>query len=271
MIFRYIAGNNYKNAIIRSNNIIQKGRIPVINYSIEDPNSSLTVLKEYEKLYNNIDNQYRIALKLSSFNFDLNRLNDIIEMYKTKNIKILIDAEDNSLNIVYQKIIDKLLQKHNDNECVLYKTYQMYRRDSLITLNRDIDFYMKNNLYLGIKLVRGAYWNNDIDNSLFKNKADTDNNYNKGISSIYDTAIYNNNISAILATHNSDSINIGLEYNKNKEFEFEFGHLLGMKENKYNSIEEKINVYIPYGPYHKMIPYLGRRLYENIDTIKYMI
>ena len=118
-------------------------------------------------------------------------------------------------------------------------------------------------------MVRGAYWNNDIDNSLFKNKVDTDNNYNKSISLIYNNK--KNNISAILATHNTNSIDRGIDYNKNREFEFEFGHLLGMNENKYSSINGKINVYIPYGPYHKMIPYLGRRLYENMDTIKYMI
>ena len=43
-----------------------------------------------------------------------------------------------------------------------------------------------------------------------------------------------------------------------------------MKENKYNKVEGNINVYIPYGPYNKMVPYLGRRLFENLDTIKYI-
>mgnify|MGYP001062682876 FL=1 len=44
-----------------------------------------------------------------------------------------------------------------------------------------------------------------------------------------------------------------------------------MGENNYKNINKNsIHVYIPYGPYKEMIPYLMRRLYENIDTIKYM-
>ena len=33
----------------------------------------------------------------------------------------------------------------------------------------------------------------------------------------------------------------------------------------------RIGTYVPYGPYREMIPYLGRRLYENIDSIKYIL
>ena len=32
----------------------------------------------------------------------------------------------------------------------------------------------------------------------------------------------------------------------------------------------KVHVYIPYGPYHKMIPYLTRRLYENMDMLTHL-
>jgi hypothetical protein len=50
---------------------------------------------------------------------------------------------------------------------------------------------------------------------------------------------------------------LGYLLNKNiKTFEFE--HLMGMKENKFNYLiknNQKVNAYIPYGPYKYMIPY----------------
>ena len=30
------------------------------------------------------------------------------------------------------------------------------------------------------------------------------------------------------------------------------------------------SVYIPYGPYKEAIPYMMRRLYENMDSFKYL-
>ena len=37
----------------------------------------------------------------------------------------------------------------------------MYRTDSLNVLKNDLKFYNNNDKYLGIKLVRGAYWNSE--------------------------------------------------------------------------------------------------------------
>lgn len=149
----------------------------------------------------------------------------------------------------------------------------MYRKDSFIQLSNDIDIFK--NYHLGVKLVRGAYWNSEKnDGHLFTKKYETDFNYDNSISLIYNHH-YSNNINTILATHNKESINTGLHYNKKIRLDskkFEYGHLMGMNETVYNNINHnnKINVYIPYGPYHKMIPYLSRRLYENLDTIKYL-
>ena len=98
MLFKYIAGNRICHVLNKSKHILKNGRIPVINYAIESNNNKLLVFKEYEKLCNKLDSNYRIAIKLSSLNFDKNLIKDMIQMYESKNIKILIDAEDNKSN-----------------------------------------------------------------------------------------------------------------------------------------------------------------------------
>ena len=264
----FVAGNKICHALNKSKYILKNNRIPVINYAIESNNNKLLVFKEYEKLFYNLDSNYRIAIKLSSLNFDKNLIKDMIQMYESKNIKILIDAEDNKSNKLYQKKVNNLIIEYNNDKCNIFKTYQMYRRDALNNLRKDIYFCKKNNIFLGVKMVRGAYWYSEKNNGhLFIKKEETDKSYNKGIMELYENR--SNKIIPILATHNDESINLGLLLNEEKQY-FEFGHLLGMKQNKYNRVYGTINVYVPYGPYNKMIPYLGRRLFENIDTVKYI-
>ena len=116
--------------------------------------------------------------------------------------------------------------------------------------------------------MRGAYWNSEHqDGHLFLNKTDTNFSYNEGIYRIFKST--NDKLLPILATHNNESINLGVLFNQYNPI-FEFGHLMGMKEEKYKNIKQPVNIYIPYGPYHEMMPYLMRRLYENADSIKYM-
>jgi len=269
MISRYLGGNNISKVIQTANKILLNNKIPVINYAIEHTHNGMNTFNEYNNLCNQIDNRYRVAIKLSSFNFDKNLTYDVIDMFKEKEIKILVDAEDNKLNDKYQKMINDLIFTYNKDSAIVIKTYQMYRKDSLDVLTQDIINFK--DLYLGTKLVRGAYWNSEVkDGHLFENKKDTDLNYNKGIIKLFNSNINSFNI---LATHNSESIDLGRLLNNEKNI-FEFGHLLGMKEKKFKELlsdNQIVNVYLPYGPYHKMIPYLIRRLYENIDTIKYMI
>ena len=269
MLKRFLAGNSISKVVLKANQIKIQRKIPVINFAVESTNSKKDVFKEYEKLQKILDKDSRIALKLSSFDFDKKIINDVIQMFCDKNIKILIDAEQNKYNRIYQNVSNEFIDKFNQKNVNIFKTYQMYRKDSVSNLVNDLELF-KNN-YLGIKLVRGAYWNSENkENHLFITKKDTDFSYNKGIVKIFNSKTKNK---CILATHNDESINLGFILNQEKE-KFEFGHLLGMKESKYNNLVEnnqKINVYLPYGPYRKMIPYLSRRLYENLDTVKYMV
>lgn len=269
MLFRFVAGNKIDDALKLGLKLYNKNRIPIINYISENSNNDnkLKNYNEYSKLIDAIDRKYIIALKLSSFNFDKNLINNLIKKTREKKIKIIIDAEENNNFKKYQNITNMLMFENNINQTKIIKTYQMYRKDSLSELSKDIDNSKLYNIKIYPKLVRGAYFNLECkENHLFNYKEDTDNNYNKAI-----LLCYNNNIKTILATHNDFSINLGNLLNNDKNL-FIFANLLGMNENKINKIKNYSKAtYIPYGPYNEMIPYLLRRLNENIDSIKYLI
>lgn len=268
MLFRYVAGRNVLECLKRADLLLNKGKTPVINFAVENTKNKEIVFSEYQKLNSKINEDYRVALKLSSLYFDDNLISKTVNMFKENNVKILIDAESDELNAKYQDYVNNLIIDHNQYSASIIKTYQMYRKDSLNTLLTDIEVFKSHNLWHGIKLVRGAYWNSEHKQGhLFTNKTDTNKSYNEGIYRIFKSE--NNKMLPILATHNTESINLGLLFNEFKPI-FEFGHLMGMKEGKYKNIKYPVNVYIPYGPYDEMIPYLVRRLYENADSVKYM-
>lgn len=273
MLFKYIAGNKFKHALQVSNYILNKNKIPIINFAIESNYPKPLINKEFSNIINNIDSNIKISFKLSLFDYNIDILNPIIEKLIFKNVKILIDAENANNYKKYSVATNNLIDTFNRDSINIYKTYQMTRTDSYDELMEDTIKFDN----LGIKMVRGAYYNEDKDKVnnglpvLYQNKFETDSNYNKAI--IYLSENYENK-SIILATHNKESIKLGYNFNcyKNKNI-FEFAHLMGMNQNYYKFLINQnycVNVYIPYGPYKYTIPYLTRRLYENLDYLKYM-
>lgn len=269
---RYIGGNNINMAIKTGKYILFEGKKPIINYVKEESKNKYQVYQEYTQINQKLDENYNLAIKLSSLNFDYNLISSLIDKYIDNNISIFIDAEKSSNNTKYNELCNILIEESNYKKINIYKTYQMYRKDSLKTLREDIEYFNKKNVKLGVKLVRGAYYFQDKnENTLFKYKNETDLNYNIAI-----LLTYSKNINTILATHNDESINLGIllnNYNDKSKPKFKFAHLLDMKTEKYNYLknEHTVYTYIPYGPYNEIIPYLIRRLYENLDYIKYML
>ena len=271
MLFKYVAGNNIRDVLSVSNKLFNKNYIPIINYITENQgkNTIKTVFHEYNRLIDNLNHKYYIALKLSSFNFNTFMVEQIAEKCIKKDIKLIVDAENNSLIEKYRDSVNNMISKYNrDNKLQIIKTYQMYRKDSIQELKDDIKHYNNNNCYIAAKLVRGAYWNTEYKTGqLYTNKTDTDNNFNQGIRLCYDSKTINH----MICTHNKKSIDLALSVSKDKDKDkFIIANLMGMNEKVMNNIQHNKAVYVPYGPYSKMLPYLTRRLYENIDQIKYL-
>ena len=267
-MFKYIAGNNRQKVLKYSKELLKNNKYPIINYIVENNrNNKDKVYNEYMHLLENIDEKYKIALKLSSLNFDEKIILKLLDSYEKKGISIVIDAEDNKNNERYNKLTNDLMLKYNVYKPTIIKTYQLYRKDSLQELSNNIKNMKNENKILGTKLVRGAYYNKEKFNGiLFNKKEETDKNYNNGI---IECLKYNNSYN-IIATHNKESIDLACSLNKQN---FSLAHLLGMNEKHMNNIKlnHKVYTYLPYGPYKEMIPYLTRRLYENLDIMKHIL
>lgn len=252
---------------------------PILDYINEKPkdheNNFITIknlLKEYPNNY--------VAVKMSSLGINYkyslaeDYCNELIHIAKKNNTKILIDAEYNSIQYFINLYSTQAMKYHNKDEVWVYKTYQMYRKDSFESLKNDfLRRNIKNDYYLGIKLVRGAYLNQDRKhNIIFDSKAETDYNYNEGLEYFSINSLEGDEL--ILATHNKYSIEKSLDLKeKNKMNNIKYSQLLGMSDNLSRSLVEQnqtVFKYLPYGNLRDSIPYLTRRLYENYDILKYL-
>lgn len=285
---RFISRETELNYYINKCN--KKKQKVILDYCVEFDNDTQKVYNKLIETINKYPNN-TIAIKLSALG--LNTYNeDITDSYCNKiinesiknNVKVLIDAETNNLHKSINVISDNLLTKYNTKNTHVYKTYQMYRRDSYNHLISDIDMYNTNKINLGIKMVRGAYYNQEKNiGHLYNSITDTHNNYNNAIEKIFllhsNNKININNV--IFATHNKNSIelvkkniNINNIYdNKLSSNDINFASLLGMSENIsviLSNNNYNVYKYIPFGPISKTLPYLTRRLYENYDILKYI-
>jgi proline dehydrogenase len=274
LLTKFTGGTNYLAVSKFINTLYDKSIIPIIDYAKEGANNKYDVIKYINEInlliseIKNCKNDVGYALKLSSFkpyNAEENIDNIIKNIINTnhKNKYIYFDAEHTNdfydENIVFDKIIKKY---ENIDNLYLFKTYQMYKKTSLKQIENDMLKFDK----IGFKLVRGAYYNK-YNPELFKNKIDTDNNYNKAI----ELLISNTNNKICIATHNKFSINYALSFKPGHNVYY--AQLLGMGDSttKYLIDNNKtVFKYVPYGSIFDMYPYLLRRLYENYEIIKYI-
>jgi hypothetical protein len=145
----------------------------------------------------------------------------------------------------------------------------MYRKDGLSKLHFDINHV--NNL--GIKLVRGAYYNQDFNSEkLFTSKSQTDFAFENALKLIFESE----GTDSFICTHNYHDINKMLEYVKKSNISNKISHasLYGfINGDTERIIKSGISTYkyLPYGNFNDSISYLKRRIYENPKILFYML
>ena len=213
------------------------------------------------------------------FNKAVERFNEICALAHKRDVKILVDAEESWIQDAIDQIVLKMMLKYNKEKAIVYNTSQMYRHDRLKYLNSLKEIAKKEDIFIGIKLVRGAYIEKE-------NKRALKNNYNSPICASKDLTDINFNNGAVFilsnltlfsffsGTHNEKSIYkiidiIESKKINNNDSKIWFGQLYGMSDNiSFNLAKNGFNVikYLPYGPIKKVIPYLIRRADENTSV-----
>jgi proline dehydrogenase len=208
-----------------------------------------------------------------------NRFDSLCKAAFEKKTKILVDAEESWFQDEIDIMTYQAMEKYNQDECIVYNTYQMYRHDMLNNLKKAHQLALEKGYLLGAKLVRGAYMEKERERAIEKgypspiqaDKNATDKDYNSALSYCVENI---STVSLVSGSHNDNSNYLltdlmekfDLELNDQRVY---FAQLYGMSDNiSYNLAEAGYNVvkYVPYGPVEKVMPYLGRRAEENTSV-----
>jgi len=194
-------------------------------------------------------------------------------------VHVLVDAEETWIQDPIDDLASEMMKKYNQERAIVFNTFQMYRKDMPAKIREAHQEAVKDNYYLGVKLVRGAYMEKEVayaeesgaENPIHPTKEDTDKAFNKTLTFCLDSK---QRISLMCGSHNDYSNKFltvlmekhGLKPNDQRVW---FAQLLGMSDHiSFNLSRSGYNVakYVPYGPVDAVMPYLIRRAQENTSV-----
>lgn len=207
------------------------------------------------------------------------RFEIICKTAHSKDVALLIDAEESWMQDAADDLVEDMMRKYNKEKVIVFNTLQMYRWDRMDYLKALHDRAKTDGFYIGMKLVRGAYMEkehkraeeNGYPTPICASKQATDDNYNAAV----DYMMQHIDKMAIFAgTHNEESSYKLMEMLKVNNIQIKdqriwFGQLYGMSDNiSYNLASHGYNVakYLPFGPVRDVMPYLIRRAEENTSV-----
>ena len=196
-----------------------------------------------------------------------------------KDVALLIDAEESWMQDAADDLVEDMMRKYNKEKVIVFNTLQMYRWDRMDYLKALHERAKKEDFYIGMKLVRGAYMEkehkraeeNGYSTPICASKQATDDNYDVAVDYMME---HLDRMAIFAGTHNEESsyklmemlTSKGISKNDSRIW---FGQLYGMSDNiSYNLAAHGYNVakYLPFGPVRDVMPYLIRRAEENTSV-----
>ena len=210
------------------------------------------------------------------------RLSTIVRKASEVNAQIYVDAEDTGYNpIIYETFKRVFGSDEFRNFPYPGIVLQAYAKESEQLLSDLIDFARTRGGPIAVRLVKGAYWDqetvhaaqNNWENPLFEHKESTDANYERLSRVLIENADY---CLPAFGSHNIRSLAHACCYAKHYGLthkQFEIQALWGMAEPIARTFAKKdylVRMYVPLG---KMLPgmgYLVRRLLENTSNESFL-
>ncbi|CAF3494106.1 unnamed protein product [Rotaria socialis] len=211
----------------------------------------------------------------------ITRMNRIVQEVKKHNGRIFIDAEQSYFQTAIHKFVLELQEQYNRDSLTVYNTYQCYRKTTLNLLRQDLIRSKNNNFHIGIKLVRGAYMDQERQLAIAMKSIDpihpnfltTTECYHRAFIEALKHAKEKNTTKThvIVASHNEDTVQFATKtmdamHVKRGDGLVSFATLFGMCD--YLTFPLAAVGYdafklAPYGPISSLLPYLIRRAQEN--------
>ena len=204
------------------------------------------------------------------------RLDRICKAAHASDKPIYIDAEESWIQPAVDTLAETMMRRYNTQRAIVFTTLQMYRWDRLDYLRRLIADARVGGYRLGVKIVRGAYMEQERQRAkemgypspINPTLEATHRDYNAAIDMIMDNIEV---VEICLGTHNEYSCKrmaslMAARNLPNDHPHVTFSQLYGMSDNiSFNLSRAGYNVskYLPYGPVEATLPYLTRRAEEN--------
>lgn len=169
-----------------------------------------------------------------------------------RNVRILVDAEQQSVQPAIDDIALNLMSKYNRHaKAIVYNTYQMYLKSTTNTLGRHMRQAARDGHILGVKIVRGAYMNSEPRELIHDSKEDTDSAYDNSVKAMLEARHVNQNsneseldtdtrpptVDLFIASHNKNSALSALQWHQKRLSQglptvnkIQYGQLLGMAD-----------------------------------------
>ncbi|AUC61373.1 bifunctional proline dehydrogenase / delta 1-pyrroline-5-carboxylate dehydrogenase PutA [Cyanobacterium sp. HL-69] len=318
LAYKYISGETIKE-VIRAVEKMRKEKmgftIDLLGEAVITETEAESYLQSYLELITQLSNQaqkwstipeidtadgedlakVQVSVKLTAFysQFDpidpegskvkvCDRIRTLLRHAKEKRAAVHFDMEQYAYKDVTISILQELLMEEEfRSRTDIGVTIQGYLRDSEKDLLSWIEWAKKRGNPITVRLVKGAYWDQETIKSqqnhwqqpVFNQKPETDINYENLIRLLLENHQY---LYSAIASHNvrtqANAIAIA-ETLKIPKRRFECQILYGMGENLAKAIVKKgyrVRVYAPYGKLLPGMAYLIRRLLENTANSSFL-